>query len=277
MTDHLRDAPLSRCCTFLTGGRAARLVYAYSQNELCESAARGALVLGRGSNVLIGDAGYCGEVVVNRSDARSFTDEYCECESGMLLSLVSREYMRLGRTGLEWAYGLPGSVGGAAVGNAGAFGKCFADCVQTVTVLQGGHVRTISADECGFTYRGSKIEGTVLSAVLKAPKGNVEDIRSECERVLRIRRQTQPIGASAGSVFKAAGPVAAGLLCDMAGLKGKTAGGAEISTKHANFIMNRGGSTSADIITLMRLAEAEVFDRYGIILRREIKLIGDFF
>lgn len=277
MFDYFRDAPLNRCCTFLTGGRARRLAYAYTQEELCEAADCGALVLGRGSNVLVGDAGYDGDVVVNRTASRTFSGEFCECDSGVLLSLLSREYAAAGRTGLEWAYGLPGSAGGAAIGNAGAFGGCMADVLDSVTVLSGGKVRELKAEECGFKYRASGIRGTVLKLRLKAPLGDAETIRELSERNLARRRKTQPLGASAGSVFKVAGLLPAGLLIDRAGLKGASVGGAEISPIHANFIINRGGATSGDVLRLILEAETAVFLKYGIRLEREIKLLGEFF
>lgn len=276
MLKFLTNAPLGKYCTFLAGGRAEKLAFAYSRDELCEGADGGALVLGRGSNVLIGDEGYAGTVVVNRTSAFEFSERLCECDSGVLMSVLAREYAGRGRTGLEWAYGLPGTAGGAAVGNAGAFGGCMADVVQSVTVLRGGKIVTLSADECGFDYRASKISGTVLSLCLKAESGDEQSITKACENNLARRKATQPGGASAGSVFKAAGDTAAGLLIERAGLKGFTAGGAQISPVHANFIVNRGGASSGDILYLMNVARAVVYDRFGTRLEREIKLYGDF-
>lgn len=277
MIRYLSDAPLGRCCTFLTGGRAKRLAFAYNADELAEAADSGALVLGRGSNVLIGDCGYAGDAVINRTNERVFEGGVCVCDSGVLISSLAREYMERGLSGLEWAYGLPGTVGGATVGNAGAFGGCMADVLDSVTVLSGGKVRELKAEECGFKYRASGIRGTVLKLRLKAPLGDAETIRELSERNLARRRKTQPLGASAGSVFKAAGLLPAGLLIDRAGLKGAGAGGAEISPIHANFIINRGGATSGDVLRLILEAEMAVFLKYGIRLEREIKLLGEFF
>ena len=278
MVQFIANAMLSRCCTFLTGGRARRLAYAYNTDELADCAAGGALVIGRGSNVLFGDDGYDGDVAVNRTNCRAFAGETCVCDSGVLMSVLAREYAATGREGLSWAYGLPGSVGGAVVGNAGAFGGCMADVVQSVTVLFDGKVRTLTADECGFSYRHSDIRGTVLRLTLKAKFGDGERIRAACESNLRARKSRQPLGASAGSVFKkVSNGAAAGELIDRAGLKGLCAGGAVISDKHANFILNRGGATSGDIVQLIGTAQAVVYDAFGIRLEREIKLLGDFF
>ncbi len=277
MTGYLSNAPLGRCCTFLTGGRARRLAFCYNISELAEAAAGGALVLGRGSNILLGDAGYDGDVVINRSGRRSFTPDTCECDSGVLLSALAREYMQLGRHGLEWAYGLPGTVGGAIVGNAGAFGGSIADSVVSVTVLSGGKIKTLGVRECGFGYRHSDIKGTVLSVILKADAGDRESVKLASEQNILRRRELQPLGASAGSVFKKTEMGSAGELIEKAGIKGLGAGGAQISDKHANFIVNRGGALSGDILQLINTAQAAVFDKFGIELKREIKLYGDFY
>lgn len=277
MDRNLSWAPLGRYCTFLAGGRAQRLTFAYNLSELAEDAADGALVLGRGSNVLVGDAGYFGDVVINRADARAWQGSTCVSESGVLLSLLAREYAAAGRTGLEWAYGLPGSIGGAVIGNAGAFGGCIADAVLSVTVLQDGRERTLTAQECGFAYRHSEIKGTVLRVVLRADEGDPGEIRAASERNLQERRRNQPAEASGGSVFKAADGVPAAVYIDRAGLKGLTCGGAEISRKHANFIVNHGGAKAGDILQLMNVAQAVVYEKFGVRLQREIKLLGEFF
>ncbi|MCI8458349.1 MAG: UDP-N-acetylmuramate dehydrogenase [Clostridia bacterium] len=277
MIQYIADAPLWRYCTFLTGGPARRLGIAYNAHDLAQAAINGALVLGRGSNVLIGDGGYDGDVVINRAERYEISGDRCTCDSGVPVSVLARAYAEAGRAGLAWAYGMPGSAGGAAVGNAGAFGGCMADAVQSVTVLVNGRCQTLSAEECGFVYRGSALKGTVLSLTLKAPAGDKDAERARGRENLLLRRQTQPQGASAGSVFKGTEQGAAGKWIEKAGLKGLTAGGAEISCKHANFIVNRGGATSGDILQLMNTAQAVVFDRFGIRLTREIKLLGDFF
>ena len=226
--------------------------------------------------MLFGDYGYGGEIAVNRSYNVEFCGDYCKCESGALTSHLSRLYAAEGRSGLEWAFGLPGTLGGAIVGNAGAFGGCIGDCVYSVTVLCGGKIKTLRRGECGFGYRRSAVSGVVLGAVLYAPRADVAEVKAKCEFNLKKRKNSQPGGASAGSVFKAVGNLSAGYILDRCGLRGKKVGGAIVSPKHANFIINTGGATSADILQLIRTAEAEVFDRYGIILRREVKLIGDF-
>ncbi len=277
MLNYLSGAPLGRYCTFLTGGRARRLAFAYDAADLQEAAQAGVRILGRGSNVLVGDKGYDGDIVVNRSSMRVFDGAVCRCDSGVLLSLLAREYADVGRTGLEWAYGLPGTLGGAVVGNAGAFGGCMADVVESVTVYSEGCIRTLTAQECGFGYRFSTIRGTVLSLVLRAPEGDFEEIRAASQYNLGRRRASQPLGASAGSVFKAVGTTPAAVLIESAKCKGKESGGAQVSVKHANFIVNRGGATSADILYLMNVVQAAVYEKFGVRLEREIQLLGDFY
>lgn len=268
--------PLNACCTFLTGGRAKRLAYAYAVEDLCEAASAGALVLGRGSNVLVGDYGYDGDVVINRASRIEFEGDKCVCDSGTPLSAVVRAYAAHSRAGMAWAAGIPGTVGGATVGNAGAFGGCMADVIDYVTVARGGRIHTYTPTDLHMSYRHSDIDGVVLSVRLRAPAGDGERIRAEAAQNIAKRRAGQPSGASAGSVFKAAGEVPAAVLIEQAGCKGKTAGGAQISPRHANFIVNRGGATSADILQLMRFMQGEVYDKFGVRLSREIRQIGDF-
>ena len=277
MLSFLRGANLGRCSTYLTGGRAERLAFAYDLNALVEGAEMGALVIGRGSNVLVGDAGYAGSVVVNRASGFSFTDDECICESGALMSVLAREYVLRGRTGLEWAYGLPGSAGGAVMGNAGAFGGSMGDSVKSVTVWRDGKVRELSNLECGFSYRSSEICGTVLSVKLRAEKSDAGEVERVSKHSLERRRATQPREASGGSVFKAADGTPAAVYIDRSGLKGLRVGGAAVSKVHANFIVNDGGASSADVLQLMNVVRATVFDKFGVRLEREIKLIGDFF
>lgn len=276
MIRFISDGALSSCCTFLTGGRAKRLAYAYNESELIEAAENGALVIGRGSNVLFGDYGYDGAVVVNRTSGIVFEGDTCISASGVLLSEVCRSFTREGRVGLTWAAGLPGTVGGAVCGNAGAFGGCMADVVEAVRVFDGKSVTRIDAALCGFAYRQSGIRGTVVGVELRATKGDAAEIAAAAAEVARKRKESQPQGASAGCIFKAADGNPAGALIDRAGLKGLRVGGAVVSERHANFIINDGGAKSGDILQLMRTVQAIVYDKSGILLAPEIKRIGAF-
>lgn len=276
MIRFLSDGALSRCCTFLTGGRAKRLAYVYNESELIEAAADGARIIGRGSNVLFGDYGFDGTIAVNRTDGIAFSEDTCTCASGVLLTELCRTYVREGRTGLEWAAGLPGTLGGAVIGNAGAFGGCIADAVTAVTVFANGRVMRLKNEDCAFSYRQSGIMGAVLSVELHAARGDREEIAARAAQVQKRRKESQPQGASAGCVFKAADGVSAGAIIDRAGLKGLRVGGAVVSERHANFIINDGGATSGDILQLMRTVQAIVFDTSGVLLAPEIKRIGVF-
>ncbi|MDE7395833.1 MAG: UDP-N-acetylmuramate dehydrogenase [Clostridiales bacterium] len=276
MIRFISDGALSSCCTFLTGGRAKRLAYAYNESELLEAAKDGALVIGRGSNILFGDYGYGGTVVVNRTSGIAFEERTCTCASGVLLSELCRSFTREGREGLTWAVGLPGTVGGAVIGNAGAFGGCMADVVQAVCVFDGKGVARIENEACGFAYRQSAIKGTVVGVELRAEKGERQAIETAAAQTARKRKESQPQGASAGCIFKAADGKSAGALIDSAGLKGLRVGGAVVSNKHANFIINDGGAKSGDILQLMRTVQAIVYDKFGILLAPEIKRIGAF-
>ena len=276
MIRYLREGALSSCCTFLTGGRAKQLGYAYNESELTEAAASGALIIGRGSNILFGDCGYNGTVVVNRTSGLELSEDACVCASGILLTEVCRAYMREGREGLSWAAGLPGTLGGAVVGNAGAFGGCIGDLVQSVTVFENGALTEKTREECAFGYRRSGICGTVVRVCLRAKRGDASAVAADTEDTARRRRESQPKGASAGCIFKAANGTSAGALIDGAGLKGLRVGGAVVSHKHANFIINDGGATSGDILQLMRTVQAVVYEKSGVLLDPEIKRIGAF-
>ena len=154
----------------------------------------------------------------------------------------------------------------------------MADAVVAVHVLRNGKIIRLTAEECGFSYRHSSVVGTVIRAELKADRvGDVGKLRTACEDNLRLRRLKQPLGASAGCVFKASDGIPAAKLIEDAGLKGFTAGGAEISQKHANFIVNRGGAASADILYIINTVQAVVYDKFGVKLEREIKYYGDFY
>jgi UDP-N-acetylmuramate dehydrogenase len=183
---------------------------------------------------------------------------------------------------MEWAAQIPGTVGGAAAGNAGAFGGSMSDIVKSVTVARTDGFAELTAAQCAFSYRSSAFAtdgaGAYTSAVITAvtlalKAGGRADIAARAERYARIRRDKQPAGLSAGSAFKAAGNIPAGLLIDRAGLKGTRAGGAHISDKHTNFIINGGGAHFRDVKGLMDTIAAAVYAKYGIKLESEIKII----
>lgn len=264
--------------TFLIGGKAKRLVVAADERSLIEAVSLPrATVLGRGSNVLIGDGGISGTAVINRYEFMLCDGDAITVGSGMTLSRLSRIFYMSSLGGAEWAAGIPGTVGGAVVMNAGAFGGCMADIVTKVRVLRGGKVVCLDAEECAFTYRGSAIasDDTVLSVSMRGQASEQHIIAQRMKEYRVKRRRTQPQGFCAGSVFRAADKPAA-VYIDGAGLKGMRVGDAQISEKHANFIINRGFASAADVVQLMAVIKAVVFDKYGKELTEEIRFIGEF-
>jgi UDP-N-acetylmuramate dehydrogenase len=257
-------------------------------------------ILGGGSNMLISDVGIRGLVVNNRCrqvrvDQPRCCDDphderpYLVAESGALMAGVARQSVRAGLTGLEWAVSVPGTVGGAVVGNAGAHGGEVKDSLEYAMLIdRAGDVVEYRINDFDYAYRAStlKVQGAlraafnavVLSANFRLSPGNVSEIRARAEQFLQHRRRTQPVEPSLGSTFVNPPGDYAGRLIEEAGLKGSRVGGVEVSTLHANFIINPGGvgtATAADVIRLMEQIQKTVEQRCGVHLTPEVQLIGE--
>ncbi len=284
------NEPLSRYTTSRLGGPAEGLIEVTSAAELQSvvSAARQVnvpvLILGGGANVLISDAGVRGLTIINKAKRIEFrADNVVWCESGTVLPTLARECIAHGLSGLEWAVGVPGTVGGAVVGNAGAHGRDTAADLLSATILNAANeVVEWSNADLQFQYRSSRIkraagrtQSVVLAATFKLTPGNPAELEAKAAEYNDYRRRTQPPGASLGSMFKNPPGKAAGRLIDECGLKGTRIGGVEISTVHANFFVNDGRATAADVKALIDLARAKVLERFGIELELEIELIGE--
>jgi len=179
---------------------------------------------------------------------------------------------------MENLFGIPETVGGAIFNNAGAFGTEISDVLESTLVLDGNEMKSVSAKDLGFGYRKSNLKNNkqiVLSATFMLHSGSKDDIMTTMRECAQKRLQTQPQVKSAGSVFKRNELAPAGLLIDKCGLKGKTCGGAQISTKHVNFIINWGNSTSKDYKNLVELAKNEVYKKFGATLEREVEYWGE--
>ena len=279
----LPGEPLSRHTTFGVGGKCGFLCYPRSAAEAAALAAKISaaddefLVLGGGSNVLVSDRGYSGAVIkTEKLDKISVAGGSVRAEAGVKLPFFAGVMKNRGLSGAEFLSGIPGTVGGAAAGNAGAFGRSFSDICESVEVADAdGRIRVIPADECGFGYRESGIRGVVLAANLRLVPGDRAEISAIMEDYRARRERAQPKGRSAGSIFLAADGVPAGALIDEAGLKGLSLGGAKVSGKHANFILNVGGATAADICRLIRAVRLAVLGGTGVNLVPEIRYIGE--
>jgi UDP-N-acetylmuramate dehydrogenase len=204
-------------------------------------------------------------------------------ESGMNLGLLARQCAMRGLSGLEWAATVPGTVGGAVYGNAGAHGGDIAGQLRMAEILQqDGTVRQWSAEELAFGYRSSALKRSgnghklmVLAAELKLKRGDPLTIQAAMDEFVAQRKRTQPPGASTGSMFKNPSGDFAGRLIEAAGLKGKRIGGAEISVQHANFFLNLGEARAADFFGLIHLAHDTVKEKFGVDLQLEVELVGE--
>jgi len=283
------NEPMSAHTTFKVGGPAARFMEPESIPELealvAELRAAGTpfAVVGRGSNLLVGDVGYAGVVIHIGDGLAKVTVEDTEliAEAGVSLSTLARTALNEGLSGLEFAAGIPGSLGGALIMNAGAYGGEMCQVATEETILdRAGKIRRIPIGEMGLRYRGSRAadEGwIVLGCRLRLQPGDPEQIRATMEDLAKRRRDKQPLEyPSAGSTFKRPEGHFAGKLIEDAGLKGFSVGGAQVSEKHAGFVINRGGATAADILALCGQVSEKVREQFGVELEMEVKKLGEF-
>lgn len=278
---------LARHTTYRVGGPAKYFVVPATAGDVREVFASGedAVVLGAGSNVLVADAGFDGVVlrICNTMAHLSAHDGEVVVGAGRLLPSLVKSCVEMGLSGMEWAVGVPGTVGGAVCTNAGAFGSATWDCVDYVEVItaDGSHRRLAAADvEYGYRFADLPVKRpfAVTEVALRLTGSDTGRVHALTEEYKGRRGATQPVSAaSAGSVFKNPpdGP-SAGELIDKAGLKGLTRGEAAVSSKHANFFINEGGATAADIYGLIEEVRENVRTEFGVTLELEIQLVGDF-
>lgn len=243
-------------------------------------------VLGSGSNLLVSDSGYTGVMVHNRChNVRIDTkgeQPVIFAEGGANLGAVSRQASLRGVSGFEWANSIPGTVGGAVYGNAGAHGSDISKCMIAAEVITKAEGEcSLNGEDMGFRYRSSKYkrsreEVVILSASFAGTKVEPEITQRLLEELTEKRRQTQPVGPSFGSTFKNPKGDFAGRLLEAAGMKGVTSGHASISTVHANFILNDGEASAQDYYRLIRMAQKKVKELFDVDLQLEIELLGEF-
>ena len=251
--------------------------------RLCREEKLPFFVLGNGSNLLVSDSGYRGVIIQmdrNMEEIRVEGEEIHAC-AGALLSSVAVAARNASLTGFEFAGGIPGTIGGAAVMNAGAYGGELKDVLKEVTVMtREGELLTIPVDKLEMGYRTSIIKTSgylVLEAVISLKKGDEEKIRAVMKDLSERRTEKQPLDyPSAGSTFKRPEGYFAGKLIMDSGLRGYRAGGAQVSEKHCGFVINAGGATAEDVRTLMDHVIRVVREKYGVTLEPEVKFLGDF-
>ena len=284
-----RQEPMSLHTTFRIGGPADLFVTPGSIQavadsiRICKETQTPYAVIGNGSNLLVSDTGYRGVIIqIGRNlNQVSVNGEEIRAQAGAMLSVIAKTALSESLTGFEFASGIPGTLGGAAVMNAGAYGGEMKDVLTEVTVLtREGEIRTIPAEKLEMGYRTSlaaKNGWIILEAVLKFQKGDAEAIRGRMEDLKMQRVTKQPLDLpSAGSTFKRPEGYFAGKLIMDAGLRGFTVGGAQISEKHCGFVVNKGGATAEDVRNLICAVQKKVQEDSGVKLEPEVKFLGEF-
>ena len=283
------DVPMSAYTTFRIGGNARLMITPETDESLaavirlCKEEGVKPFILGNGSNMLISDNGL-DTVVINMcrqsASVRLVGEDTIECDAGINLVKVCNFALENELTGLEFAFGIPGSAGGAAYMNAGAYGGEMKDVLVSCNHIDSdGNFGALSGDELGLSYRTSAYEhnGYIITKLtLKLSKGNHDEIKAKMYDLLQRRKDKQPLEyPSAGSTFKRPDGFFAGALIQECGLKGFSIGGAQVSEKHAGFVINKGGATSADVMSLIKYVQDTVLREKGVLLEPEVRLIEE--
>ena len=276
------NEPLAKYSSFRTGGKAANIIFPESTEEFVTALRENpsAAVLGNLSNTLVLDGGIDGTVIITtKLNSVSVNGNTVTAAAGASLTSVAVAARDASLAGCEFLYGIPGTVGGGVFMNAGAYGGEIADIIENAVVFTpDGKVTTLSKDDLDLGYRTSKLQSTryiLLSAAFSLQSGNKEVISSAMDDLMNRRMTTQPLDKpSCGSTFKRPAGNFAGKLISDCGLKGMSVGGAQVSEKHAGFIVNSGGATSRDILDLVQLVKKTVFEKTGVLLEEEIRIIG---
>ena len=283
----LTEEPMSRHTSFQIGGPAEIFVQPATGDEVRQAICLAKeeqipfFVVGNGSNLLVSDDGFRGMIVqIGRNlQEISVEDNVIYAQAGALLSRVARTALEHGLTGMEFAAGIPGSLGGAVAMNAGAYGGEMKDILKDVEVLTpDGEIKILSLEELDLSYRHSCIfekDYIVLSVHLQLEQGDKTVIRNRMDELARARREKQPLEyPSAGSTFKRPAGYFAGALIQDAGLKGYTVGGAQVSEKHSGFVVNRGGATAEEVLFLIKQVQKKVKSRFGVTMEPEVRMVG---
>jgi len=289
-----KNISLAKYTTFKIDSRVKYFFIAKTKNELIKAikVAKNLnlpfFILGGGSNLLVSDKGYKGLIIKTQNSPKESLRlptgqaklKNIYVEAGTLLAKVVLEATKNNLTGLEWTAGIPGTVGGAIRGNAGAFRRSMKDIVKEVEVydIKNEKIIILKNKNCKFGYRDSifkhKKNFIILSVIFRLKKGNSKRIKMKIKEFLNYRKETQPLNfPSAGSVFKNPAGFSAGELIEKCGLKGKRIGNVKISEKHANFIVNLGGGKAKNVKKLINLAKKRVKNKFGVVLEEEIQIL----
>ena len=283
------NAPMKKYTSFKCGGNASILITPDSSDSLqkiisyCYKKNVKPLMIGNGSNLLVTDNGIDNVVIKigsKMSKIELIDDTTIFCEAGASLKSLCMFALENSLSGLEFAYGIPGTLGGAVYMNAGAYGGEMKDVLFSCKHIDAdGNIGELLQDELDLRYRGSVYTDngfTIVSAIMKLKKAEMTDIKAAMDDKLQRRKDKQPLEyPSAGSTFKRPEGYFAGSLIEESGLKGYTVGGAQVSEKHAGFVINKNKATATDVITLIKDVQKIVFEKHGVMLETEVKIIGE--
>ena len=284
--EYRQNEPMRAHTTFKIGGEADIFIIPASPAALisavkkCTGLEIPYFILGNGSNLLVSDGGIEGAVIsLAGINGISAEGEKITCGAGAMLSSVCLKALPLSLTGLEFAYGIPGTAGGALYMNAGAYGGQMADVIESAECLTAsGEIKNLKKEDMRLGYRSSVFKKgglIIISLTLALKKGDKAEIKAEMDELLNRRKQKQPLEyPSAGSTFKRPEGYFAGALIEKNGLKGSAVGGAQVSEKHAGFVINRGGATAADVKALIGKIQKTVFENDGVMLEPEVIFTG---
>ena len=284
------DEPMSRHTTFRIGGNADYFVKPGNADEVaaviavCREYNIPYFILGNGSNLLVSDDGYRGMIIniMDNMDSVTVDGRIITAQAGAMLVRVSVMARDNALTGLEFASGIPGTIGGAVYMNAGAYGGEMKNVVKTVRAIdEYGRIYELDSEKMDFSYRHSIVEERkliVLEVTLELEHGSREAIDDRMKELAEARRSKQPLEyPSAGSTFKRPEGYFAGKLIMDAGLRGYSVGGAQVAEKHCGFVINKGGATASDVVELIRDVQHDVDDKFGVTLEPEVKMLGEFY
>ena len=282
------DAPMKKYTTWKIGGNADCLVLpadaadVVAAQAFCREHQVSCRVIGNGSNLLVLDGGVEGVVIRIGEGMNGYTVDgtLVTAGSGCVLARLARETAKLGLAGLEWAVGIPASIGGAAYMNAGAYGHCFYETLEAVEAIDSnGNICNLSVEELTYSYRHTRLmeEGYIVTkAMIRLKEGDAASLTAAADETMHLRREKQPLEyPSAGSTFKRPEGYYAGELIMKAGMRGFTVGGAQVSEKHCGFVINTGTAASADIIEVIEKVQESVKNTFGVQLEPEVILLGE--
>ncbi len=279
------NEPLAKHTSFHIGGNALYFIKIYSIKALkkvlhiIEKRRMKYFVIGAGTNLLVNDRGFSGVIIQLNGIFKKIKKKgnLFYCGGGAFIETFVTKAGELGYGGAEFLVGIPGTIGGGIIGNAGAFGKSFADITDTITIINNRMIQEdLSKNQIGFDYRSSKLRdgAIIMSAKIKLMRRKQKVIRAAIQRNIVHRFRQQPVGYSAGSFFKNTPHYSAGKLIEECGLKGLRIGDAEVSRKHGNWIINRGKARASDVMRLAKKVRKTVRDKKGVLLETEVRILN---